>query len=193
MSNSVLEKARNLRESSDFEAFAALCKENSIPEIDQDQFWNSMTDDLPVGSGYSSASQKIDAELKAFNGGQKEKVVSSHVAKALKQFCKNEAFALAVFDNKKTLSDCCKEVMNGVGNSVSDIEVYRRAVSFYFPGAKVAFKMEIDINGTAIAAEETTAAGDMPVKPAAKKLAISRAKAKREKDTGILQVSMFNM
>lgn len=191
MSSLILEKARSLREASNYEEYAALCKENSIPEIDQDQFWNGMTDDLPVGSGYSSATQKLDAELKAFNGGQKEKVVSSHVAKVLKQFCKNETFAAAVVGNKKTLSDCCKEVMKDVKSSVSDIEVYRRAAGFYFPGAKVAFKMEIDINGLSIPAEETTAAGDMSVKNEAKRPAPSHAQTK--KDAGVLQVSMFDI
>lgn len=103
MSNAVLEKARSLREAGTYEEYAALCKENSIPETDQDQFWNGMTDDLPVGAGYMSAAEKMDAELKAFKGGNKEKAVSSYVAKAIKQFSKNERFAEAVVASKKTL------------------------------------------------------------------------------------------
>ena len=33
----------------------------------------------------------------------------------------------------------------GVGGSISDLEAYRRAVSFYFDGAKVKFQMVIEL------------------------------------------------
>ncbi len=45
----------------------------------------------------------------------------------------------------KTLEDCCKSVMAGCGNSISDLEVYRKAVQFYFPGADIHMTMEIDL------------------------------------------------
>ena len=44
---------------------------------------------------------------------------------------------------------CVAAVVKGCGSSISDIEVYRRAVGYYFPGATVRFKMEIDLVGSA--------------------------------------------
>ncbi|MEG1998206.1 MAG: hypothetical protein RR051_07155, partial [Clostridiales bacterium] len=41
--------------------------------------------------------------------------------------------------------DCCEEIMKGVGSSISDLEVYRKAVQFYFPGADIQMKMTIDL------------------------------------------------
>lgn len=38
-----------------------------------------------------------------------------------------------------------KAVANGVGSSISDLEAYRKAVRFYFSGAEVRFRMEIDL------------------------------------------------
>ena len=39
--------------------------------------------------------------------------------------------------------------MKGTGNSVSDIEVYKKAVNFYFTGADIKVTMEIDLIGSA--------------------------------------------
>lgn len=190
MSNSVLEKARSLRESGSYEEYAALCKENGVPEMDQDQFWNGMTDDLPVGVGYTSAAEKMDAELKDFKGGQKAKAVSSYVAKAIKQFSKNERFAAAVVASKKTLSDCCTKVMENVGSSISDIEVYRRAAAFYFPGCKVAFKMEIEVDGVQTPTEEISE----PVEPSKQAAVQSKPKqARKAANKSVMQISLFDM
>ena len=41
--------------------------------------------------------------------------------------------------------ECMTNVAKGVGNSLSDIEAYRRAVSFYFDGAKINFTMTIQL------------------------------------------------
>ena len=94
----------------------------------------------------NDALSKIDKELKSFTGGQKEKAVSSYVADVLRQFCRQEEeFAQAIVQNDKTLSDCCKSVMSGAGNAVSDLEVYKKAVAFYFPGAGIEMEMKIDL------------------------------------------------
>lgn len=92
------------------------------------------------------ARRKLTEELKDFKGGNKETVVSSHVCKTLKEFCKEEDFAKAVVNSKKTLSDCCKEILSKCGNHISDFEVYKRATQFYFPGAKVNFTMSIKVD-----------------------------------------------
>ena len=94
------------------------------------------------------AVEKIKRELKSFSGGSKEKAVSQSVAETLQTFCgQDDEFAQAIVQSDKTLSDCCKKIMQGVGSSISDIEVYRRAVKFYFSTADIRFKMTIDLCG----------------------------------------------
>ena len=111
---------------------------------------------IPIKQSWSSqATKKIDAELKDFKGDRYAEAVKKHVASTIKHFCEqNEAFAEVVFRTKRTLSDCCTEIMKGCGNSISDIDVYRGAVRNYFPNADIEFSMTIKINGDAPSEEE---------------------------------------
>ena len=78
-------------------------------------------------------------------GGQKEKAMAPAVAEALADFCRQDGeFAQAVVDGG-SFAACMKAVAKGVGSSISDLEVYRRAVQFYFPGAEVRFQMRLDL------------------------------------------------
>ena len=36
-------------------------------------------------------------------------------------------------------------MVKGVGSSISDLDAYRRAVQFYFPGADIKMQMSIDL------------------------------------------------
>ena len=88
------------------------------------------------------ALKKIDEEARGFKGDKREQVMCKPVADALREFCRQQPeFAQAVYQSKKSFSDCMKHVAKGVGSSISDIEAYRRAVEFYFPGAQVEFQM----------------------------------------------------
>ena len=90
------------------------------------------------------ATEKIAKELKTFKGGNKETAVSKFVASTITHFCEqSEKFAAVVAKTPRTLSDCCAEIMSGVGTSVSDIDVYRKAVKHYFPDSEVHMTMEI--------------------------------------------------
>ena len=115
------------------------------------------------------AAEKIAAELKSFTGGNKEKAISKFAAETLTHFCEESpAFAQVVYKTRRTLSDCCAEVMKGTGNCVSDIDVYRGVVKAYFPNADVKFLMNIEINGAA-PSEATAPAKSAPAKPEPKK------------------------
>lgn len=93
------------------------------------------------------AIQKIDLECLEFKGGQKAAAVYRPVADALKSFCRQDnEFAQAVVQCEKTLSDCCTEIVKDVGSAISDIDVYHRAVQFYFPGAEIEMNMKIQLN-----------------------------------------------
>lgn len=128
------------------------------------------------------AAEKIAAELKGFTGGSKEKAVSKFAAETLTHFCEESAqFAEVVYKTRRTLSDCCAEVMKGTGNYVSDIDVYRGIVRAYFPNADVKFLMNIEINGAAPSEEEMAKLPENPKpkpKPAPKKPAEKAAPAK---------------
>ena len=80
---------------------------------------------------------KIEGGIAAVKG-QKENVVKRPVADALISFCRQqEEFAQAVVQSEKTFADCVAHVLKGCGNALSDIEAYRKAVGFWFPGAVV--------------------------------------------------------
>lgn len=119
------------------------------------------------------AAEKIAAELKSFTGGSKEKAISKFAAETLTHFCEESPqFAQVVYKTRRTLSDCCAQVMKGTGNYVSDIDVYRGIVRAYFPNADVKFLMNIEINGAAPSEEEMAKAPKKPApkpKPAPKK------------------------
>ena len=86
------------------------------------------------------AVKKLGEELndKAAKWSQKAGAVKKAVHDALVTFCgQNEEFAQAVAQSEKTLWAVCEEAVKNVGQSVSDLEVYRSAVAAYFPGAQV--------------------------------------------------------
>lgn len=128
------------------------------------------------------AVEKIAAELKSFTGGSKEKAISKFAASELTHYCKQSPkFAEVVYKTRRTLSDCCAEVMKGTGNYVSDIDVYRGMVKAYFPNADVKFLMNIEINGAAPSEEEMAKPPEKPKpkpKPAPKKTAEKASTAK---------------
>lgn len=86
------------------------------------------------------AVKKLGEELKdkSAKWSQKAGAIKTAVHDALVGFCnQNPEFAQAVAQSDKTLSAVCEECVKNVGQSVSDLEVYRSAVAAYFPGAQV--------------------------------------------------------
>ena len=107
---------------------------------------------------YSQAAEKLDKEAAKVTG-RKEMVMRDEVKNALLEFCRqDEKFAQAVVQGG-SFPDCMKAVAKDVGNSVSDLEAYRKAVSFYFPGADIQMTMRINlcasVEGTPAAPVET--------------------------------------
>lgn len=85
--------------------------------------------------------------------GAKERAMHHAVRKTLTDFCKQDAeFAQAVAQGGSFL-DCMKKVAEGVGDSISDLDAYRKAVQFYFPGAEIRMQMTIDLIGDAAKSE----------------------------------------
>ena len=121
------------------------------------------------------AAEKIAKELKEFKGDRYGDAVKNFVASTLTNFCEqNERFAQVVYETEATLSDCCSKIMKNCGNHISDIDVYRGAVRYYFPNAEVHFTMTIDASGEMPTPEEMA-------KPAPKAETMERKATKAER------------
>lgn len=73
-------------------------------------------------------------------------IMHKAVRDALCEFCRQNAeFARAICQTDKHLDGCLKAVAKGCGNGISDLDAFTRAVQFYFSGAKISFKMLIDV------------------------------------------------
>lgn len=79
--------------------------------------------------------------------GQKEKAMADAVMEIIELFCQQEPeFAQAVVQGQ-SFADCMKKVAAGIGSSIKDLDAYKRAVQFYFPGAQVHMELTIDLVG----------------------------------------------
>lgn len=108
---------------------------------------------IPLNTWAADAINKLK-EGKKNVSGNKEKAMAPAVAAQLESFCRQDAeFAQAVAQGG-TFADCMKAVANGVGSSISDLDAYKKAVTFYFPGAKVHMKLTIDLIGDAAGESE---------------------------------------
>ena len=115
-----------------------------------------------MSSWYDQAKDKLMRGVKEVKG-QKETAMKESVKTALLDFCRQDAeFAQAVVQGG-TFSECMNAVANGCGNAISDLEAFRRAVRFYFPGADVKFHMTVnlcaDVEAEAAAATPAASVG----------------------------------
>lgn len=129
----------------------------------------------------SKAIEKIEGGLSSVKG-QKENVVKRPVADALISFCRQqEEFAQAVVQSEKTFADCVAHVVAGCGNALSDIEAYRKAVGFWFPGAVVDMVLTLRMSEF-----------EEPEKEAVPETVETPKKAKSQ-TTGNLEFSLFDL
>lgn len=120
----------------------------------------------------SAATKKLDEEEKAFVGGFKAKLIFPHVCKTLRGFIdEDDRFAEVFANTARTVSECCAAIVDKSGDALSDLEVYRKAVQFYFPNADVEFKMNVRITGDAPSEEEMKKPAEIKAVPDAPKSA----------------------
>lgn len=94
---------------------------------------------------YEKAAKKLAEGKTSGSYSRHASVMKDAVCEALDSFCKQDGeFAQAVVQGG-AFADCMKAVASGVGDSISDLEAYRRAVRFYFPGADVRFHMTVSL------------------------------------------------
>lgn len=90
---------------------------------------------------------KLEAEQKTAKYDRYAQVMKNSVREALESFCRqDEEFAQAVVQGG-TFEACMQAVAKKCGSGISDLEAFRRAARFYFPGAEVRFQMSIDLCG----------------------------------------------
>lgn len=100
------------------------------------------------------AIEKLENEKNLTGGGRVAKAIARETAKALQEFCRQSVdFATAVYDGG-SFEECCEAVSQGVGSSISDFEIYRKAVQHYLPNADIKFCMEIHVGEAAKAEPE---------------------------------------
>ena len=101
----------------------------------------------------TQAHEKLQKEKKAVSGS-KERAMAAAVLDVLNEFCRQEPeFAQAIVQGGN-FADCMKKVATGVKDAISDLEAYKKAVEFYFPGAAVNMQLTIDLVGSAAKMEE---------------------------------------
>ena len=92
------------------------------------------------------ALDKLDREYRDGKYDNRGAVMKEAVRDALKEFIRqDEEFAQAVAQGG-AFDKCMKAVAKNCGSALSDLEAYKRAVRFYFPGADVAFQMRVVVN-----------------------------------------------
>ena len=95
------------------------------------------------------ALKKIQAEYKSGKYDRYGQAMKADVLRQIEDFIEqNDEFAQAVVQGG-TFEDCMKAVAKSCGQALSDVEAYRRAAAFYFPGAKVKMQLTIDLIGDA--------------------------------------------
>lgn len=103
---------------------------------------------------YEQAKRKLEAERVSGKYDKYASAMKSDVCKTLELFCRQDGeFAQAVVQGG-TFEDCMKAVAKNCGQHIPDIEAYRRAVQFYFPGADVRFQMSVNLCASVEAEEE---------------------------------------
>lgn len=105
------------------------------------------------------ALKKLDKKTSKL--GRAESVICKAVVRTLKDFCgQNPEFAQAVAQGG-TLPDCLTACVKGVVAGISDLDVYKRAVQFYFPSADVHMNLILDLGDRGASGGEETLPGEM--------------------------------
>ena len=106
-----------------------------------------------------SIKEKLTAELTDAKLGKYENVVKPYVLDEICIFAKqNSEFAQAIEQSDKSFADCLKASVAGAKEHISDLDCYKRAVAFYFPGADIKCTMTLDLGDNGFSNETSTEA-----------------------------------
>ena len=94
---------------------------------------------------YEQAVKKLKAEKRDGSYDKYAKIMKDAVCESLELFCRQDVVCAQAVVQGGTLGDCMQAVAKDCGNGISDLEAFRRAVQFYFPGADIKFHMTINL------------------------------------------------
>ncbi len=116
---------------------------------------------------YEQAAKKLTDGKKSGKYDRYASAMKEAVCEALDNFCKQDGeFAQAVVQGG-TFEECMKTVARNCGSAISDLDAFRRAVQFYFPGADVRFQMSVNLCAS-VEDEEPAGEPEQPPKAAFK-------------------------
>lgn len=108
-----------------------------------------------------SIKEKLTAELTDAKLGKYENVVKPYVLDEICIFAKqNSEFAQAIEQSDKSFADCLKASVAGAKEHISDLDCYKRAVAFYFPGADIKCTMTLDLGDNGFSNSKTSTEAD---------------------------------
>lgn len=116
------------------------------PRREQNKYLHKTSITLAKEKVNMSIKEKLTAELKNVKLGKYETEVKNAVLRTICKFCEQNAeFKQAIEQSDKSFSDCLTATVKGAGASLEDLDVYKRAVAFYFPGADIKCTMTLDL------------------------------------------------
>lgn len=105
--------------------------------------------------------EKLTAELTDAKLGKYETAVKNAVMKTICKFCEQNAeFKQAIEQTGKSFADCLKASVAGAKEHISDLDCYKRAVAFYFPGADIKCTMTLDLGDNGFSNSKTSTEAD---------------------------------
>lgn len=105
--------------------------------------------------------EKLTAELTDAKLGKYETVVKNAVLRTICKFCEQNAeFKQAIEQSGKSFADCLKASVAGAKEHISDLDCYKRAVAFYFPGADIKCTMTLDLGDNGFSNSKTSTEAD---------------------------------
>lgn len=108
-----------------------------------------------------SIKEKLTAELTDAKLGKYETAVKNAVMKTICKFCEQNAeFKQAIEQSGKSFADCLKASVAGAKEHISDLDCYKRAVAFYFPGADIKCTMTLDLGDNGFSNSKTSTEAD---------------------------------
>lgn len=108
------------------------------------------------------AVEKLRKEAAEGQQGMKQQAIAPSLLETLEGFCEqDEEFAQAVVQSDSTFSEVCNRCVEGTGNSINGIDMYKKAVNLYFPGATIRFNISIELCGGGEESEKKNAVIDI--------------------------------
>lgn len=105
--------------------------------------------------------EKLTAELTDAKLGKCETAVKNAVMKTICKFCEQNAeFKQAIEQSGKSFADCLRASVAGAKEHISDLDCYKRAVAFYFPGADIKCTMTLDLGDNGFSNSKTSTEAD---------------------------------